>query len=91
MSRHGAALAAALLLALAPAAGNARTHRSHAVTRAFERAHPCPSTGKRSGACPGYVKDHVVALCKGGPDRSSNMQWQTVAAGKAKDRWECKP
>jgi hypothetical protein len=24
----------------------------------------------------------------GGPDAVSNMQWQTVAGAKAKDRWE---
>jgi hypothetical protein len=67
-----------------------RYARSHEVTRAFQRANPCPSTGKRYGACPGYVKDHRVPLCKGGPDSVSNMQWQTTAAGKAKDKWECR-
>jgi hypothetical protein len=40
------------------------------------------------GACPGYRKDHVLPLACGGPDAVSNMQWQTVAAAKAKDRWE---
>jgi hypothetical protein len=64
--------------------------RSREVTREFQREHPCPSTGKRTGACPGYIKDHVVALCKGGPDAASNLQWQTVADAKAKDKWECK-
>jgi hypothetical protein len=64
--------------------------RSREVTREFQREHPCPSTGKQTGACPGYVKDHVVALCAGGPDVVSNLQWQTTAEGKAKDQWECK-
>lgn len=63
-------------------------HRSPQVTRAFERAHPCPSTGQARGACPGYVKDHVIPLCAGGPDAVSNMQWQTIAEAKAKDRLE---
>ena len=67
-----------------------RYHRSREVTREFQRSHPCPSTGKRSGPCPGYVKDHVRALCDGGSDSVSNMQWQTTAAGKSKDRTECK-
>lgn len=26
----------------------------------FMKTHPCPSTGKSSGACPGYVVDHAV-------------------------------
>lgn len=39
---------------------------------------------------PGYVVDHVVALCKGGRDAPSNMQWQTIAEAKAKDGTECR-
>lgn len=67
-----------------------REHRSAATRSAFQREHPCPSTGKTSGACPGYIKDHIVPLCKGGPDVPSNMQWQTVSEAKAKDRVECR-
>jgi hypothetical protein len=52
------------------------------------RQNPCPSTGKTSGRCPGYVVDHKVALECGGIDAPSNMQWQTVADGKAKDKTE---
>jgi hypothetical protein len=52
------------------------------------REEPCPSTEKNSGACPGYVVDHVKALKHGGADVPSNMQWQTIEAAKAKDRWE---
>jgi hypothetical protein len=37
---------------------------------------------------PGYVIDHVKPLACGGADAPSNMQWQTVAAAKAKDRTE---
>jgi hypothetical protein len=33
-----------------------------------------------------YAIDHVVPLKRGGADGSGNMQWQTVAAGKAKDK-----
>jgi hypothetical protein len=54
----------------------------------FKKSHPCPSTGRTSGACPGYVIDHITPLKKGGADSSSNMQWQTKADAKAKDKWE---
>ena len=37
---------------------------------------------------PGYVIDHVKPLECGGADAPSNMQWQTIAAAKAKDRTE---
>ena len=65
-----------------------RIKRSSAAKHAFERQHPCPSTGKRSGRCPSYVVDHVRPLECGGADAPSNMQWQTIAEGKAKDKTE---
>jgi hypothetical protein len=65
-----------------------RPQRSTAARRAFQAGHPCPANGHTSGACPGYVIDHVIALKRGGPDKPSNMQWQTLAAARAKDRIE---
>jgi hypothetical protein len=62
--------------------------RSKAAKDAFERQKPCPSTGKTSGACPGYVVDHVRPLECGGADALTNMQWQTTADAKAKDKTE---
>jgi hypothetical protein len=67
---------------------NGKIHRSAAARDQFKHSHPCPSTGKTSGACPGYVIDHVQALKHGGVDAPSNMQWQTTAAAKAKDKSE---
>ena len=37
---------------------------------------------------PGYVIDHVNPLECGGADAPSNMHWQTIADGKAKDKTE---
>ena len=62
--------------------------RNPAATHAFRQAHPCPSTKKITGACPGYVIDHIVPLRSNGPDDPSNMQWQTKGDAKAKDRVE---
>ena len=65
-----------------------RIKRSPQARRDFQKSHPCPSTGKTSGACPGYVVDHVRPLKRGGADAPSNMQWQTVQAAKEKDKTE---
>jgi hypothetical protein len=62
--------------------------RSAAARREFVRNHPCPATHKTTGACPGYVVDHIVPLACGGVDAPSNMQWQTVEEAKRKDRTE---
>ena len=62
--------------------------RSSKAKHDFQKTHPCPSTGRTSGACPGYVVDHVQPLKRGGADKPYNMQWQTTAAAKAKDKTE---
>jgi 5-methylcytosine-specific restriction endonuclease McrA len=67
---------------------NGRIKRSPAARAAFRRDNPCPATGETRGACPGYVIDHIKALKRGGADEPANMQWQTTAAAKAKDRIE---
>jgi len=62
--------------------------RSPQALQQFKKANPCPATGKTYGSCRGYVVDHVMPLKRGGADAPSNMQWQTKADAKAKDRWE---
>ena len=78
----------AYCLALAPCLAPAREYRSQTVKHEFQRQHPCPSTGRTTGACPGFVKDHVIPLACGGPDSVANLQWQTTAAARDKNRWE---
>ena len=41
-----------------PRDSHGRIERSANAKANFQRSHPCPSTGKSSGACPGYVVDH---------------------------------
>lgn len=65
-----------------------RIARSQAAKDGFQKSSPCPSTGRSSGGCPGYIIDHVRPLECGGLDAPSNMQWQTVSAAKAKDKTE---
>jgi hypothetical protein len=65
-----------------------RIVRSEPARATFQRLNPCPATGKATGRCPGYVLDHIVPLKKGGLDKPWNMQWQTKAEAKAKDRIE---
>ncbi len=65
-----------------------KIHRSSAAKGEFKKSKPCPSTGKSSGTCPGYVIDHVKPLKRGGEDAPSNMQWQTKRDAKEKDKTE---
>jgi hypothetical protein len=65
-----------------------RIARNPAAKSTFRKSHPCPSTGRTYGACPGFVIDHVKPLKRGGADSPGNMQWQTTAAAKAKDKIE---
>tara|TARA_R110000868_G_scaffold1091_1_gene8342 strand:+ start:810 stop:1085 length:276 start_codon:yes stop_codon:yes gene_type:complete len=79
---------AACALSISPAW--AKQQRSTQARHAFVKAHACPATGLHKLPCKGYVIDHVKALACGGADSPANMQWQTVAEAKAKDRWELK-
>jgi 5-methylcytosine-specific restriction endonuclease McrA len=59
-----------------------RFQRSEAARHAFAR-----QTGYPHGR-PGWVIDHIIPLACGGRDDQSNMQWQTAAQAKAKDKVE---
>lgn len=77
-----------IVVALVAALSGPTAHRSSAVTAAFERTHPCPANGLKTGPCPGWIKDHIMPLCANGPDAISNLQWQTIQAAKLKDQKE---
>lgn len=62
--------------------------RDAGQVREFRKNNPCPATGKTSGACPGWVVDHMIPLCAGGPDTPDNMQWQDKATSLRKDKYE---
>jgi len=78
------------VLALAVCLPSHAAQRSNAARHAFAKTHLCPSTQQYRLPCPGYVIDHIKPLACGGADAPRNMQWQTVAEGKAKDKWERK-
>jgi hypothetical protein len=56
-----------------PRNAKGKIKRSREAKPQFERQNPCPSTGKFTGSCPGYVVDHRKALAEGGADEPSNM------------------
>ncbi len=65
--------------------------RSAKAVREFRKDHPCPVTGKKTGACHDQIVDHICALAQGGIDDKANMQWQTHFESKKKDRIENTP
>ncbi len=83
-----AVLLAVVLVMLPISSVAAKTVRSSSTRAEFQRQQPCPETGATKGKCLGYVVDHVIPLCAGGPDSPANMQWQTVQDAKAKDKLE---
>jgi hypothetical protein len=83
-------LAALLMVLVTITHAEARTKRSQSAKVEFKQQHPCPATGSPKGPCKGYVIDHIVPIACHGADAPSNMQWQTVADAKAKDKWERK-
>ncbi|MDQ2662806.1 MAG: HNH endonuclease [Candidatus Eremiobacteraeota bacterium] len=98
MSLRAGILAVCLIAVSAPGASIARGHHSsyrgyrtssHHHRSLREKHLFWRDTGYPHGR-PGYIVDHVVPLACGGADAPGNMQWQTKAAARAKDRWERK-
>jgi hypothetical protein len=61
----------------------AAASRSAAVIKEFKEQSVCPSTGFKavkgkssSYRCPGYVVDHMIPRCAGGPDELYNLVYQ---------------
>ncbi len=69
------------------ATGVARDSHGKIARSPTEKARFKKQTGYPHGR-PGYVIDHIVPLKRGGADKVWNMQWQTKAAAKAKDKSE---
>lgn len=68
---------------------NGNIVRSLAVKNDFRSIHPCPQTGKTTGACVGWQVDHVIPLACGGCDSVHNMQWLPDQIKTCSDVW-CK-
>ena len=79
-----------LLMVLITTSAQATVKRSQKARYDFMRETPCPAAVHKRYTCPGFVIDHVKPLACGGLDRPINMQWQSVAEAKAKDKWELK-
>lgn len=84
-------LAAAICLTVLASTLSSALPRSSAERARFRAKNPCPATYSTKGACPGYIIDHVQALCVGGKDKPANMHWMRKEQALLKDRWECKP
>ena len=70
---------------------DAAVKRSAKARYQFRKIHLCPApNATRYGRCEGHIIDHIEPLCAGGADSPANMQWQTVADAKAKDKLERK-
>lgn len=79
-----------LATSIASGTGEAKSVRDPEVRRAFMKLHPCPSTGKTKGACPGWQVDHIIPLCFYGVDATWNMGWKTVRDHREKTKLDVK-
>ena len=84
MKTLGLILYALLIIAMSQPEAEASCRRE-SVKHAFDVSQGYPHGRK------GYVVDHSCALACGGIDSIKNMQYQTIADSKAKDKWETTP
>jgi hypothetical protein len=71
-----------------PAPGTRDRHGR--LKRSAEAKHAFMRQSGHPHGWPGHMIDHQVPLACGGSDTPGNMQWQTTAEAKAKDRVERK-
>jgi len=64
-----------------------RIQRNTAARRAFQREKPCPAIGQATGACPGYVVDHIVPLKRGGTDEPGICSGRRQRRRKRRTVW----
>lgn len=69
--------------------------RSSKPVREFRSWHQCPSTGLKTGACPGWAINHTIPLACGGCDSAANMDWmptdsKACSGDHCRDRYERK-
>jgi hypothetical protein len=76
---------------------NGRIYRSRTVVARFQHSTVCPATGRTGTPCPGFLVDHRKPLgcAKTEAERARldsvvNMQYQTIADARAKDKIERK-
>lgn len=79
-----------LATSIASWTGEAKSVRDPKVRAEWMKTHPCPSTGKTRGACPGWQADHVRSLCSGGKDVPDNLMWLEVDQHRLKSLMDVK-
>jgi hypothetical protein len=91
--KHLLILAAACAIYTSPADASSHYHRGCNATatwdcRSLAVKHEFWELSGHPHGWKGHIVDHRRALVCGGIDAVENMQWETVAEAKAKDRWE---
>lgn len=77
-----------ILLLVQAVPAQAEEHRSQTVLRHFQQENPCPATQSKTGACPHWIKDHIMPLCAGGPDSVENLKWSEENYAHQRDKQE---
>lgn len=76
----GVSLAVLVALVLMSICGESTAMDRPAVAwRLFQQVHPCPATGKKTGACPGWIMKYRKPLEKGGDIAPYNLMWVKLA------------